>query len=995
MSNPYLDKLLSLEPDWVLGYTFRDSGNDRVWDDDSGSAGDYDVVLNDGTERTEGGPTNDTDARWVYFDGTASNWGAAAEGITGLTDYTMSAWVRVPETDVGWSAIFASYNFTDGNYRSWYLEFRGAETTHSINPETYGVAWSEDGSSLTGTYGDTGIPERDTWDHITVTRSGSTITFYRNGVSVATLTEGTQYLDTPHAFFTVAKTHDTATRFPGDIHTPALWTSALSAQDVSDLYDAASEEPVALIEKDYNTELTVVDPHPINDAVALWRFEEGELTTDSTGNGNTLLESGSPTADTIEFREGAASVEFTSATSDLFEIWTGGQSANFPFKAGTTDDTGSFAFWVKFNHIPAEGFQGIFAKWRTTDDERSIILGLRHGVVRYSIGTDGGESFEVLDEFLEPLEGRWYHMLVTFDNGDWSFRVWDDTAQMIVFESSGTATGTMYLGNRPFILGQWPISGYSDLNLDQFAVWNRVVTYEEQNYIAGIPTYSIDKNYKTELTVGTSTIDRTYKTELNVNIMTFAWDFDAANIHPANSSITNADTATPTMVIAPRVVGTRTNGTNLVRWNHFYFRLDGAEGKTPTFSVDFSDHISAYQTSPRSTWRPWYSYDGINWTRSTVAWSGSAGGVVTFDFGTPFTENTVYVSYTTAYPVWRVRHFLDHLTENHGSFVHELPSSTTLGNHILGMVDSQTDDLGRVLPAIEMLSYGIWDDLGAETRKIAIWTAGIHASEQMSNHLFEHAVLWLLSNDPKAEWLRQNFKFYCYPMNNPQGRFGGHRRGQWDPADLTKDMNRDWNDLTLQATNLIHDAILTDVPGAVDISHDFHDMSFLQGDTSGESLMFYGYTTNALTTAWRDAIAAYGTYTYVDSPQTETTSGWMADTKNVPVVHASECLVQTEHDYAERFIIGEYIIEATYDAYYEGEIDRSYKTELTVQGHDMSPISIETGAALLGQPSLEGVEPGIVDLLAASVETGIPILGTPTLTTPTIGRRYRVYKRVS
>lgn len=80
---------------------------------------------------------------------------------------------------------------------------------------------------------------------------------------------------------------------------------------------------------------------------ALWKFESGALTTDSEGT-NTLVASASPpTADTTNYREGAASALFTSADSQCYSIADASLDSGFPWKNGESNLDGSFCFWAK------------------------------------------------------------------------------------------------------------------------------------------------------------------------------------------------------------------------------------------------------------------------------------------------------------------------------------------------------------------------------------------------------------------------------------------------------------------------------------------------------------------------------------------------------------------------------------------------------------------------------------------------------------------------
>jgi len=64
---------------------------------------------------------------------------------------------------------------------------------------------------------------------------------------------------------------------------------------------------------------------------ALWRFENGALTTDSKGT-NTLTNNNTVVADTVNFKEGAASANLESSSSQYFSITNANLNAGFPLK---------------------------------------------------------------------------------------------------------------------------------------------------------------------------------------------------------------------------------------------------------------------------------------------------------------------------------------------------------------------------------------------------------------------------------------------------------------------------------------------------------------------------------------------------------------------------------------------------------------------------------------------------------------------------------------
>ena len=68
--------------------------------------------------------------------------------------------------------------------------------------------------------------------------------------------------------------------------------------------------------------------------VALYRFENGALTTDTKGTNTLNVSGGSPEADTVNYQEGSASCLFDAAAHDAFSIADGSLDAGFPLKDG-------------------------------------------------------------------------------------------------------------------------------------------------------------------------------------------------------------------------------------------------------------------------------------------------------------------------------------------------------------------------------------------------------------------------------------------------------------------------------------------------------------------------------------------------------------------------------------------------------------------------------------------------------------------------------------
>ena len=73
-------------------------------------------------------------------------------------------------------------------------------------------------------------------------------------------------------------------------------------------------------------------------------------------------------------------------------------------------------------------------------------------------------------------------------------------------------------------------------------------------------------------------------------------------------------------------------------------------------------------------------------------------------------------------------------------------------------------------------------------RKAVVLTSRIHPGESNSSFIMNGVIDYLISNDEKAEFLRNTFVFKIIPMLNPDGVIIGNYRCSIVGADL----NRQW-----------------------------------------------------------------------------------------------------------------------------------------------------------------------------------------------------------
>src|SRR3990172_20161 len=109
--------------------------------------------------------------------------------------------------------------------------------------------------------------------------------------------------------------------------------------------------------------------------IALYRFESGALTTDSKGT-NTLTSSGSPIANTSDYKEGAASVDLETSTSDFYYINDANLDPQFPLRNGDTNKKISIAGWFKPESLPAtSAMRTLCSKYDGAANKRSFMVG--------------------------------------------------------------------------------------------------------------------------------------------------------------------------------------------------------------------------------------------------------------------------------------------------------------------------------------------------------------------------------------------------------------------------------------------------------------------------------------------------------------------------------------------------------------------------------------------------------------------------------------------
>ncbi len=228
------------------------------------------------------------------------------------------------------------------------------------------------------------------------------------------------------------------------------------------------------------------------DVVALYRFESGALTTDSSGNGNTLTDLNTVAEDTTNEKEGACCANFTRANYEVLYCTDANLSSNFPLKSGTSNKKFTISAWIRLKSVDPSGtYYGIFSKhgyglssfWMGFNGNEKLM---------FVLGYNNGDSEEVSSRHATALStNTWYHVTISYDDSDKSYaiRVRDADGSVVGTDLTGNTTnninvedGRMGIGAVNYSGGTW-IHCFDGL-IDELVVFKRVLTADEVTDIA-------------------------------------------------------------------------------------------------------------------------------------------------------------------------------------------------------------------------------------------------------------------------------------------------------------------------------------------------------------------------------------------------------------------------------------------------------------------------------------------------------------------------------
>jgi regulation of enolase protein 1 (concanavalin A-like superfamily) len=250
-------------------------------------------------------------------------------------------------------------------------------------------------------------------------------------------------------------------------------TFSTTIAGVSATSDAALKSPGT-----YTTDFSdsVVDA----DCVALWKLNDGVLTVDSIGT-NTLTNSGMVSSTTI-YKEGTGSA-LGDALGDQLYCNDGNLDSGFPLKSTESNKIISICGWFRCTGLPASDSRHLWGKLDSTGDLRSILVWISNTTkyFTFGIGINTGQSLEYDSIETEIEIDVWYHIGVTFDDSDGSYRlrVWNGDADELFGEITGNFSNNISLRNINFSIGDCNNLDGAGGYRDEVVVFSEVLTADQ------------------------------------------------------------------------------------------------------------------------------------------------------------------------------------------------------------------------------------------------------------------------------------------------------------------------------------------------------------------------------------------------------------------------------------------------------------------------------------------------------------------------------------
>ena len=332
---------------------------------------------------------------------------------------------------------------------------------------------------------------------------------------------------------------------------------------------------------------------------------------------------------------------------------------------------------------------------------------------------------------------------------------------------------------------------------------------------------------------------------------------------------------------ALRSISATAAGKTVTGARHWLFRLGQSKGRRPVFEMDLSNLASTLDAS----WRPAYSYDGIDWTPASSVVRLDSPKRARWQFDEAFIHQDVLVGNTSVYQYERSVALASRLASDLSGRVS--PSSTANASGVIFVGRTGTDQQGNQQGGKSVFGFVLNDGsltpaMGSRKR-VLVLTCGIHAGEVEDGWSNEGVIdYWLSGVGTDADQFRREWMICAYFLLNANGRAAGFNRANLYGGDP----NRDWGIWAIDENAAVRDAIYADAPHH-DAHIDFHS------STGGPNHSAYSKATlsAAMYTAWRlrfNALNAAFPISMNTSATANTVSQWIVENRSPSFVLTSE-----------------------------------------------------------------------------------------------------------
>jgi hypothetical protein len=341
----------------------------------------------------------------------------------------------------------------------------------------------------------------------------------------------------------------------------------------------------------------------------------------------------------------------------------------------------------------------------------------------------------------------------------------------------------------------------------------------------------------------------------------------------------NLDTAYTTQVgnlvtIVPRAHANQAiTGSQANRFRNFLFAMRGVSGRTVSFALPFqstgvggAEYIHALDQFSAQNIKPVWSYDRLIWHQfdnyARVTTGTNTTWKVTASNNTPFSSDVIWVSINEHYKVgdfynWLKTSVFTHSMVSPTASVNTTGVTNPTGFEIgLQVGATSTTAFSRTVPSTPLYAFKIKDP-AYQPKRVCVLVSGQHPYEGQNKWALKGALQFILSSDPKAIAIRQNYVILVYPFVNPTGELAGLWRGT--AANVTADTNRNWhnNAKAVDTINIHRSAMKGDIIalglGVPTMLFDFHQTF---ESTTGH-VVRNNDTTKTLTAGYLAALRVY------------------------------------------------------------------------------------------------------------------------------------------